>query len=336
VYPATEYEFVPNRLEMRRNEYIHIQWTGSNSNPNENAGQGRHGSDRSNIVLLRRPHYNESAGVTWPVTEGQWGNSYPSRVDGIAPFDGNALNMTASKNFLGFSFHDMLALATLASVGGQFGGDMDELDDAGTYFDLGLRQAIMNGIYHYLCTRNNNFSNRSQKGKITVSDAVSTTGVLGVLGGTIGTGAQKATLQKGELQAPVEMTVNSASMPEAVAPGLPSSATVSSDFVTVSPVDLNLAYGARMDVRIEYSKNPVGIPQAYRADCLTCDFSKVSADYNDGVAHVFTSKGGVFVVSNPVHGGVVFGVILAILVGLGVIAWVAFRKKQGKSIIPGR
>ena len=50
----------------------------------------------------------------------------------------------------------------------EFRGEMSELDDAGTYFDLGPRKITMAGIYHFLCTRNNNFSNRSQKGRIVI------------------------------------------------------------------------------------------------------------------------------------------------------------------------
>lgn len=48
---------------------------------------------------------------------------------------------------------------------------MSELDDAGTYFDLGPRKVTRGGTYHYMCTRNNNFSNRSQKGRIICSEA---------------------------------------------------------------------------------------------------------------------------------------------------------------------
>jgi hypothetical protein len=44
VYPAVEYDFVPNTLEVSKQDYIHIQWTGSNTNPQ--------GNDRNNIVLL--------------------------------------------------------------------------------------------------------------------------------------------------------------------------------------------------------------------------------------------------------------------------------------------
>ena len=53
-------------------------------------------------------------------------------------------------------------------VVGQFRGNMHELDDAGTYFDLGARQVMQSGTYHYMCTRNNNFSNRDQKGRVVV------------------------------------------------------------------------------------------------------------------------------------------------------------------------
>ena len=42
---------------------------------------------------------------------------------------------------------------------------MEELDDAGTYYNMGLRRITIPGVYNYMCTRNNNFSNRSQKGE---------------------------------------------------------------------------------------------------------------------------------------------------------------------------
>lgn len=37
-YPAVEYDFTPPNLVVEQNSYIHFQWTGSDSNPN-NAGQ---------------------------------------------------------------------------------------------------------------------------------------------------------------------------------------------------------------------------------------------------------------------------------------------------------
>lgn len=52
VYPSVEYDFVPNRLVTSKNDFIHIQWTGSNTNPQNNDGQGLAGTDRNNMVLI--------------------------------------------------------------------------------------------------------------------------------------------------------------------------------------------------------------------------------------------------------------------------------------------
>ena len=60
-YPAVEYDFVPSELELSTNDVVHIQWTGSNSHQNGNpggdgqtgdAGQGKTGTDRSNLVQI--------------------------------------------------------------------------------------------------------------------------------------------------------------------------------------------------------------------------------------------------------------------------------------------
>ena len=44
------------------------------------------------------------------------------------------------------------------------------LNNASAYFDLGARLVPLtaSGVYHYVSTRNNDFSNRDQKGRITV------------------------------------------------------------------------------------------------------------------------------------------------------------------------
>ena len=59
MYPAVEYDFVPNDLEIKEGDLIHIQWTGSNTHNNGNpggdgqtgdAGEGRGG--QYNILNL--------------------------------------------------------------------------------------------------------------------------------------------------------------------------------------------------------------------------------------------------------------------------------------------
>ena len=52
VYPAVEYDFVPNTLMVPVGDYLHVQWTGSDTTP-PGDGQGKQSTDRSNLVLQR-------------------------------------------------------------------------------------------------------------------------------------------------------------------------------------------------------------------------------------------------------------------------------------------
>merc|ERR1712156_293503 len=60
-FPAVEYDFWPKTLNVKTGDCIAMQWTGSNTHNNGNpagdgqagdAGEGRGGSDRSNIMQL--------------------------------------------------------------------------------------------------------------------------------------------------------------------------------------------------------------------------------------------------------------------------------------------
>ena len=74
------------------------RWTGSNTNPNNNDGQGQAGSDRSNMVLLNAQNFPE--GTPEPEKFGHWGNNYPAHLDD-------------NSTFLGWSRADRQSLATL-------------------------------------------------------------------------------------------------------------------------------------------------------------------------------------------------------------------------------
>jgi len=151
-YPGVEYDYQPNRLEINQDDYLHIQWTGADSNPGNNAGQGRARTDRNNIVPLRE--------ITWP-KEG----AFEDEAHGCFACNYPEL-FTNSTSLLGLGRDDLMALAYHS--GNHYFGDIEELDDTGTHFDLGLRQIKTSGIWRFLCTRNNNFTNRSQKGEIRV------------------------------------------------------------------------------------------------------------------------------------------------------------------------
>eukprot|EP00761_Pharyngomonas_kirbyi_P011204 gb/GECH01011229.1/.p1 GENE.gb/GECH01011229.1/~~gb/GECH01011229.1/.p1 ORF type:complete len:580 (+),score=143.45 gb/GECH01011229.1/:1-1740(+) len=154
VYPAVEYDFVPNVLVINEGEYVHIQWTGSNTNPNGNDGEGKAGTDRSNMVQI-----------------GDLAKNYPLPLENVTMFE---------------SAEQVRRFALLDSP--QFGGETSTLDDAGTYFDGGLIQFKKAGTYHYASTRNNNFTNRSQKGTIIVKgkgNSLSGGAIAGIVVGSI-------------------------------------------------------------------------------------------------------------------------------------------------------
>lgn len=156
-YPATEYDFVPMRLVVQKGEAVHIQWTGSDDNPGNNAGQGQAGSDRSNMVQLRPPQYEDviNAAADFGVKHGHWGNSYPDHLK--------------NTSFLGLSDADEkhLCLNGISHTAGY----LDELDEASPNYNFGVRILNTEGVYRYMCTRNNNFSNRAQKGVVVVEGA---------------------------------------------------------------------------------------------------------------------------------------------------------------------
>lgn len=150
-FPAVEYDFQPNNLEVKTSDYVHFQWTGSNTNPANNDGQGKRQTDRSNIVQIL------DKGHTYPAHlkhSSIWNDSKANWQNGVVPFTVfTALNSVSDRG------------------SGQFGGEMSELDDSGCYQDHNLVKMKDEGVFHYMCSRNNNFSNRQQKATIVVDNS---------------------------------------------------------------------------------------------------------------------------------------------------------------------
>jgi hypothetical protein len=122
---------------------LHIQWTGSSPQGGEGAGNN---GDRSNLVMLGNRVYSEGGQElnTSPAL-GQAGRAYPGYIN----------DTTLGPLFGGFDFLPLRALA-LYGINS-------------SYFDLGPHQVLKAGEYNYVCTRNNAFSNRSQKGRLIVA-----------------------------------------------------------------------------------------------------------------------------------------------------------------------
>jgi plastocyanin len=172
-YPAVEYDFVPNRLTITEGDAIHVQWAGSNTHNNGrpggdgqtgDAGEGRAGTDRNNFVqLLNRksnfpaPFHNQTLfhNADWIWSSHEKGDP-----------DDAAFNLAVSMATSGY-----YNCANSNECSKEYDNSLDnKLNEADASF-FGNIFAPAVGEYHYKCMRNDNFSNRAQKGTITVVEA---------------------------------------------------------------------------------------------------------------------------------------------------------------------
>jgi len=169
-YPAVEYDFVPNRLHVQTGDMIHLQWTGSDTHNNGpdggdgqagDAGQGNEGTDRQNFVLIN------DLSVNYPIALDKVPNhAWNTYFNCYHALDGKQI--------------PWLDCAVIAATSGQFqsAGQVNAnfdplLNDAPPSLVGGLILEILPAAKGqnilYMCTRNNNFSNRGQKGTILVN-----------------------------------------------------------------------------------------------------------------------------------------------------------------------
>jgi len=206
-FPAVEYDFYPNQLHLTTDDCVHVQWTGSNTHNNGNpagdgqagdAGEGRGGTDRHNFVEIGGefdtsfPLPAERQAMMYQITDaydvgGYYsGTSATTGQDFICDCttmttaaqksecwssvkDNWALRMATSGYYDSF---DCLSTATNTGANKAVNGTTTQinnlLDNAYASFQGGIFK-FKKGTYQYMCTRNNNFSNRDQKGKLLVA-----------------------------------------------------------------------------------------------------------------------------------------------------------------------
>ncbi|CAF4112409.1 unnamed protein product, partial [Rotaria sp. Silwood2] len=138
------------KLRLRKKKSKLNLWIGSNTTPAGN-GQGNQQIDRNNLLLLT----NKVINPNW--NQFEYLNSTGLLLANMPAL----LNQTS---FLHLPLNDRRQLAAS-------GQNTDPLlYNASAYFDLGPRliSAESAGVYHYVSTRNNDFSNRDQKGRVIV------------------------------------------------------------------------------------------------------------------------------------------------------------------------
>lgn len=165
-FPAVEYDFQPNRLHVTKADFLHVQWTGSNTHNNGapagdgqagDAGEGTGGTDRSNMVQIADMDTN-----------------YPLPLD---KFSDNMWSNSQCIDFNGQGLGEWWTCALIMATSGQFRSWAEvNADEWNTTLDLAPASLVGGvllkfnkvGEYNYIGSRNNNFSNRSQKGVVII------------------------------------------------------------------------------------------------------------------------------------------------------------------------
>jgi len=193
-FPATEYDFEPQHVELMptSGQCLHFQWCGSNTHNNGNPGgdgqtgddgQGRGGSDRSNLVQMMK--MDESYPVTYDKIADD--DDFFDYVNCYHPFrPAETVSKADAQLILGtagfYKGVDYMKAACEAVTSDDDGNEnrghciVDELlNNVSASFRAGLICCLKDGldsstgyekIFAFLSTRNNNFSNRSQKWQV--------------------------------------------------------------------------------------------------------------------------------------------------------------------------
>jgi len=154
---CVEYDFTPQLVHVLVGDYIHFQWTGSNHNNAGNAGEGRNRWDRSNLVTMlgslvggNKFEAFDGPGQLFDDPETRYRFAFIGQED--CDPDPEGTNNDQAKN-------NCAKLNAAKDANGVSTG----------YFDGGLQKMNRTGVHHFMSTRNNNFTNRGQKGVIIVT-----------------------------------------------------------------------------------------------------------------------------------------------------------------------
>jgi len=193
-YPSVEYDFVPQVLDINGGDMIHFQWTGSDYNPNRTPNDAEGGppdkansnafrADRNNIVQASTSDVNLPRKATQvSMFLNPQGAPDLDLINKLALLDQPGLTSTVA-GVKCLTYDELLKKNNNNNDDAQ--RDIQncmKLNNAPTpYFDGGLVTMRASGRFAYLSSRNNNFSNRSQKGLIIVSGAQFNSAIKSVL-----------------------------------------------------------------------------------------------------------------------------------------------------------
>jgi hypothetical protein len=183
-----EYDFV-HPTDIPQGALLHIQFAGADSNNNGNAGNGKAGTDCSNLVQISGSGITKASSIHKHTLffNGEEQDSYdeeyePEDVQNCDNWWGschrnrpNGEELVAKLAFLDQDYYARSRTKACPSDPEDYNNQDNknqncyQLNNAPAYYDGGLVEMRDQGTHHIASTRNNDYSNRSHKSKIIVT-----------------------------------------------------------------------------------------------------------------------------------------------------------------------
>lgn len=157
-YPAVENDFFPTSLTMTSDDLLHIQFCGSDFNPNNNPnnGEGWQFSTRYNMIATKSKM-----------------SDFPQRLaSGLSLFGDKFMSVAKQLAFAGIDNSTGDCVDFQSDNGNAANNNIKncaKLNKAKAKLDIEPLEGVPVGTHYFMSTRNNNFSNRENKGVITVT-----------------------------------------------------------------------------------------------------------------------------------------------------------------------
>jgi hypothetical protein len=213
----------------------------------------------------------------------------------------------------------------------RIGGSLETLDDASPYFDLGPRQITSAGVYHYMSTRNNNFSNRDQKGEIVIYENDIYNAYIGLNGGWIDFDSGEVYIPAGAFDALENFRVQVKTKDQVANTDLDTKVLIPNNFDQNSMAS-NLIIFDQLQSEIKKPlnvilrlKRGVGAMESYTLYRINNELlTKIDSKLDQSTLKFDTQQTGIYVVKYEKNYGVLIGVLvtiglLLILVGAAII-----------------
>jgi len=175
------------------------------------------------------------------------------------------------------------------------------------------------GIYNYLCTRNNAFTNRGQKAQITVFPVdngaaliVSQDASSSQLISTSGSAWLRYYPDPNGLTTNTQITITE----------------ISDGYILISPFLFDVIPGQSIMLDMTYTDRPLTEVFIYQSDSADSSGSEQNTNAQNGVATVKINRGGYYHIDQQVSASAVAGLVIGVVAAVGLGGFGYYKLKQ--------